>query len=265
MHKRLLIVCCSMLVLTLAACGGGEDKSSLPPPPSGGAAGGGGFDMSKATAGVGGKIAFEGTPPPNQKIQMSADPFCASHNTNAMTEEVIVSNGGLQNVIVYVKSGAEGMTFLPPTEKIQIDQRNCRYTPHVFTMQVNQPLEIKNSDSTLHNIHAWAEKNTPFNLSQAVQNMTTQRKFAKEEMPLSIKCDVHKWMGAWVGVFTHPFHTVSKEGGSFELKLPPGKYEIVAWHEKFGTHSQTVEVKDNEKKELNFTFKEGKTEGKVTD
>jgi len=80
--------------------------------------------------------------------------------------------------------------------------------------------------------------------------------FDKPEIPVPIRCDVHKWMNAFVGVFTHPFHTVTHEEGTFELKVPPGKYEIAAWQEKFGEQTQTVEIADHEKKDLVFTFKE---------
>ena len=85
--------------------------------------------------------------------------------------------------------------------------------------------------------------------------MVNETKFGNPEVPLPIRCDVHKWMGAFVGVFDHPFHTVSKAGGSFELpKLPPGTYEITAWHEKFGKKTMMVTVADNDKKEVNFSF-----------
>jgi len=118
----------------------------------------------------------------------------------------------------------------------------------------NQPLNIKNSDMTLHNIHVFGEKNPQFNVGQPVQNMVSPTKFTIPEVPVPIRCDVHKWMGAFVGIFDHPFNTVSKSGGAFELKLPPGTYEITAWHEKFGKKTMMVEVKDNDKKETNFTF-----------
>jgi hypothetical protein len=256
MHRRTLFVGCSLLLLALAGCGGGgETNTGLPPAPAGSAAGPT-FDMSKANASVTGKIVFEGTPPTPAKIQMSADPYCLSHSTNAVSEEVIVNNGGLDNVIVYVRSGLPSETFATPTEPILIDQKDCHYVPHVLTMQANQPLKIRNSDATLHNIHAWAEKNTPFNEGQAVQNMESTKSFTMAEMPLPIRCDVHKWMGAYVGVFTHPFHTVSKGGGSYSLKLPAGNYEIVAWHEKYGEQTQMVQVMDSEQKvDINFTFK----------
>jgi len=211
--------------------------------------------MSKANATVSGKISFEGTPPPNDKIQMSADPYCAQHAAqNPTTETVKVSDGGLENVIVFVSMGAPAGPYATPTAAVQINQENCHYVPHVFTMMTNQPLEVKNSDMTLHNIHAWAEKNPQFNVGQPVKDMVSKTKFSNAEVPLPVRCDVHKWMGAFIGVFDHPFHTVSKSGGTFELKLPPGNYEITAWHEKFGKKTMMVMVADNDKKEVNFSF-----------
>src|SRR5881396_2740722 len=265
MHKRSLVLGAFLLMVALvASCGGGVGETNLPPSVGSAPGGAPAFDMSKANATVTGKISFEGAPPPNDKIQMSADPYCAQHAAqNPTTETVKVSDGGLENVIVYVSSGLPaGATYAPPTTPVEINQENCHYIPHVFTMQTNQPLKVKNSDMTLHNIHAWAEKNPQFNVGQPVQNMVNETKFANEEVPLPIRCDVHKWMGAFVGVFNHPYHTVSKQGGTWELKLPPGNYEVVAWHEKYGTQTQMVQVSDNDKKELNFTFK---ADGKPTE
>jgi len=255
MHKRLLLLCASLLVpALLARCGGGGTESG--PPPAGGPAPANAFDMSKVTATVSGKISFEGTPPPNDKIQMSSDPYCQQHAADNPTMETVrVSDGGLENVIVYVSSGLPaGAKFATPATPIEINQQNCHYLPHVFTMMTNQQLEIKNSDMTLHNIHAWAEKNPQFNVGQPVPGMVNKTTFANPEVPLPVRCDVHKWMGAFIGVFDHPFHSVSKQGGSFDLKLPPGNYEITAWHEKYGKKTMMVEVKDNDKKELNFSF-----------
>jgi hypothetical protein len=260
MHKRLLLFCASLLVVALvSACGGGGGETNAPPPAAGGgnAAGGAAFDMSKANSTITGKITFDGTPPPNDKIQMSADPYCAQKTAgqNPTTETVKVSDGGLENVIVFVSSGLpSGVSYATPTTPVEINQENCHYVPHVFTMMTNQPLKVKNSDMTLHNIHAWAEKNPQFNVGQPVKDMVSETKFANPEVPLPVRCDVHKWMGAFIGVFDHPFETVSKSGGSFELKVPPGNYEITAWHEKFGKKTMMVMVGDNDKKEVNFTF-----------
>src|SRR5262245_37532655 len=254
MHRRLLFFCPLLLAASLAAkCGGGGDDGKIPEPPGGPgnapvAAG------PAATATVTGKIAFEGTPPANDKVQMSSDPYCQMHAADYPTVETVkVSDGGLENVIVFVSSGVTAK-YPTATNPIEINQENCHYIPHVFTMMTNQPLKVKNSDSTLHNIHAWAEKNPQFNVGQPVKGMVNDTKFANPEVPLPIRCDVHKWMGAFVGVFDHPFHTVSMKGGTFELKLPPGNYEITAWHEKYGKKTMMVQVGDNDKKEVNFAF-----------
>jgi hypothetical protein len=257
-----MFVCSSILVLALAAgCGGGGNETPTLPSISGGAPTSGGPAGPAATATITGKMVFEGTAPPNERIQMSADPYCAQQNPSATAEVVKVSDGGLENVVVYIKNAPAG-SYPTPTQEVLIDQKGCHYVPHVLTMQTNQPMKIKNSDATLHNIHAWAEKNMPFNIGQPVQNMETIKTFTMEEVPLPIRCDVHKWMGAYVAVFPHPFHTVSKTGGAYELKVPAGNYEVGVWHEKYGMQSGMVTVADNGKAELNFTFKEG---AKVSD
>src|SRR5215468_4631646 len=166
MSKRVLFFCALLLAATMmAACGGGGETNGPPPPSGGGASAGPVFDMSKANATVSGKISFEGTPPPNDKIQMSSDPYCQQKGgANPTVETVKVSDSGLENVIVYVSSGLPaGATFATTKDPIEINQENCHYIPHVFTMMTNQPLKIKNSDATLHNIHVWAEKNPQFN------------------------------------------------------------------------------------------------------
>jgi hypothetical protein len=247
-----------MLVLALAAaCGGGNDNTlSLPPAPGGGAAPGGpAFDMSTATATVSGKITFEGTPPAPQRIQMNADPYCAQNATpeTSTSEEVRVSDGGLENVIIYVRNAPAG-SFAAPAQPVVLDQKGCHYTPHVFTLMAGQPLQVRNSDMTLHNVHVWAMTNTPVNIGQAVQGMTNNIALDKAEMPVPIRCDVHRWMNSFAGVFTHPFHTVSGAGGAYSLKLPPGSYEVVAWHEKYGEKTQMVQVGANETKDPGFSF-----------
>jgi hypothetical protein len=255
MHKRTLFFCALILLASLVTACGGGGSNEPPPPPEGGATGGGGgaAPAANATATVTGKISFEGTPPPNDKVQMSSDPYCQQKAADYPTVETVkVSDGGLENVIVFVSSPVSG-SFPTPTTPVEINQQSCHYIPHVFTMHTNQALKVKNSDMTLHNIHMFSEKNPTFNVGQPVQNMVSMTKFTTPEM-FPIRCDVHKWMGAFTGVFDHPFHTVSKAGGAWELKLPQGTYEITAWHEKYGKKTMMVMVGDNDKKEVSFTF-----------
>jgi plastocyanin len=201
-----------------------------------------------------GKIAFEGTPPPAKPIPMKADPNCPQTG-DAKTQEVVVSDGGLENVIVYISSGAEGKGGAASSEPQLVEQTGCRYLPHVFSVQTGQPVLIRNNDATNHNIHTLSEKNPTINFAQSGAGLERTEKFTKVET-FRVKCDIHPWMGAFVGVFDHPFHAVSGTGGEYAIKLPSGSYEVTAWHEKYGKQTMTVEIKDGAAMEhLNFTFK----------
>src|SRR5687767_8879265 len=144
MRTRILLVCSLSLLLTLAACG---DSGTTTAPPPAATPGGGMASVPAPTGSVAGKIIFEGTPPAPKKIQMTADPYCAKNSKDPFTEEVKVSDGGLEHVIVYVSSPVSG-SFPTPTEAVEIDQHDCHYVPHAFTVMVNQPLKVKNSDET---------------------------------------------------------------------------------------------------------------------
>jgi hypothetical protein len=170
---------------------------------------------------------------------------------------IVNANGTVANVFVYVKAGLPaGATYPAPTTPVLLDQNGCRYHPHVFGIQVGQPLNIKNSDPLLHNIKAKAVKNRPFNVSQPNVSATpTVRTFSAPEVMVPLECNVHGWMNAFLGVLPHPFFAVSGADGSFSIQgLPPGTYTIEAWHEKYGTQTATVTVVGAAPKTQDFTF-----------
>jgi hypothetical protein len=204
-----------------------------------------------------GLVKFEGTPAQPGNVQMGADPFCAAHHKGApaKSEEVVVGPAGeLANVLVYVKNAPAAP---PNNTPALLDQKGCMYIPHVSAVQVNQPVKIRNSDNTLHNVHAMPAVNRQFNEGQPVQGMESTKKFDKAEVkPFIIKCDVHGWMRSYMAVLPHSWHGVSGSTGSFNIaNLPPGNYTLVAWHEKFGQQEQQVTVGPNEQKQVQFTFK----------
>ncbi|OGU47537.1 MAG: hypothetical protein A3H45_01045 [Ignavibacteria bacterium RIFCSPLOWO2_02_FULL_55_14] len=213
--------------------------------------------MTIASAGdVTGKVAFAGTPPKGSPLQMTADPVCKKAHTKPVTgEDVVVNkNGTLRNVIVYVKSGLKG-SFTAPKDKLVFDQMGCLYTPHVLSLMVGQELEVRNSDATLHNVHSLSKANPQFNNAQPMKGMKMTKTFAKEET-FKVKCEVHPWMGAYIGVFNHPYHAVTGDDGSFTIKgLPAGEYTIEAWHEKYGTKTATVKVDASGKATVDFSYK----------
>jgi plastocyanin len=168
----------------------------------------------------------------------------------------VVTNAGLENVFVYVKDGLGNYYFDTPTEPVKLDQRNCLYHPHVLGVRTGQPLEIINSDETMHNVHALPNANREFNLGQAMQHQANQRTFTAKEIMVPFKCDVHGWMHAFVGVMDNPYFAVTRDGGKFELKnLPAGTYTIEAWHEKLGAQTQKVTIAEKQAAEVTFTFK----------
>ena len=259
LRKALVGVLGMTLATTLVACGGGE-SSNKSADPSSPAATPSGQRVDTATAGsVKGMVTLDGTAPKNEGIKMNADPVCVRENKTPQFQETytVGSDGkSLANVFVYVKDGLGQYVFDTPTEPARIDQKECRYHPHVFGMRVGQPLEILNSDPTLHNIHALPKANSEFNNGQPIQGMKMTHTFDKAEVMVPFKCDVHGWMNAYVGVLPHPYFAVTKDDGKFELpNLPPGTYTIEAWHEKLGPMTQSVTIGAKESKDVTFTFK----------
>jgi plastocyanin len=166
------------------------------------------------------------------------------------------ADGAFANVFVYVKDGLGNRVFPVPSTSPALAQKGCTYRPHVLGIQVGQSLDIVNDDATLHNIHAVPMANQEFNMAQALQGMRQQKVFSTKEVMVPFKCDVHRWMSAFVGVVDHPYFAVTKADGTFELKgLPPGTYTIEAVHEKLGTQTLSVTVGEKETKDVAFTFK----------
>lgn len=209
-------------------------------------------------ANITGTVKFAGTKPKMQKIAMTADAYCkTAHTTDVYSEEVVVNpNNTLKFVYVYVKSGLGTTKFPTPATDVVFDQLGCMYTPHVAAVQVGQNIAVRNSDGVLHNVNARPVKNAGFNFGQPVKGMESKKSFTTPEVMIPVKCDVHPWMHGWIGVQDHPFASVTNETGSFSLNnLPPGEYEIEAWHEKYGTSVQKVKVGPKENKTIEFTFK----------
>ena len=240
----------SALAVGAAACGGESPENAAPPAPLT-------SPVDAATAGnVAGRITFEGTAPQPSVVRMESDPNCVQPGVTPTAETVVVGDaGGLQNVFVYVKDGLGDLRFPIPSPTIMMDQKECRYAPHVLGVQVGQSLDIVNSDPTLHNVHAVPVANQEFNTGQPLPGMKHTHRFTTSEVMVPFKCDVHPWMYAYVGVLDHPFFAVTGADGSFNLEgLPPGTYTIEAWHETLGTQTQTVTIGERETGDITFSF-----------
>jgi plastocyanin len=218
------------------------------------------FHVDPQTAGtITGQIHFQGKRPVPKVIDMSEEPACVeAHHGKAYDESLVVDkHGDLANAFVYVKNGLEGKTFAVPTTPVVIDQKGCWFRPRVLGIQVGQPLQVINSDPVTHNIHPMAEVNRAWNHSQGAGDPPIDRKFIKPEIMIPVKCNIHSWMHAFIGVTDNPYFAVSQDDGKYEIaNLPPGTYTIGVWQEKLGTQEQQITLAPSGKAEANFTFKD---------
>jgi plastocyanin len=215
--------------------------------------------LAWAGATVNGTVTYEGKIPNLKPLAMDADPTCASKHDKPVPNEMLVLGSGntMGNIIVSVKSGLPaGKTYPAPKEAFVMDQQGCQYKPHVFALQVGQPLKVLNSDGVLHNVHALPKVNGQFNMAMPATRKDAEHTFDKVEAdPFQVKCDVHPWMTAHVSIFEHPYFAVTKDDGKFNIAdLPAGTYEIQAWHEKLGSKVEKITVADGETKAVNFKF-----------
>jgi plastocyanin len=203
-----------------------------------------------------GTITFEGKAPKMKPLKVDADPICVANNEIAPKKEWLIldENKGVKNVLVFITEGLN-IDYSPPEEPMVIDQKGCIYSPHVVGIMAGQQLDILNNDGTLHNIHALPKVNKEFNKAQPRSKKKLSVKFEKPEAPFKVKCDVHPWMGAYIGVFDHPCFAVSGDDGTYIISdLKPGEYVIEAWHEKLGSQTANVTVSDSAAHQ-DFTFK----------
>ena len=205
------------------------------------------------TGTVKGTIEFKGTPPAPKLLDRKADPFCAK--TKKYDESIVVSKqGGLRDVFVKVEGGK--LRTPAPTTPVIIDQVECVYTPRVVGVINGQPIRIRNSDKTLHNVHAYVEGSTEFNLAQPAGARPIERTIEDADV-LEVKCDVHAWMKSWAVMVDHRYFAVSVADGSFEIAdVPAGSYTLSAWHPTLGKRTATIEVQAGKTVEQKLVFEQ---------
>jgi plastocyanin len=240
--RQVIAVFSLILAFTFGACG--KEETAAPTGPL--------WKPSGNEGNVTGVINFTGAVPAPSKLDMSADSKCEGEN---FLDDVIVKDGKLQNVFVFVKSGLPQAAFETPSDSIMLDQKGCKYVPRVLGIQTGQPLKIVNSDQTDHNIHPLPRVNREFDDSQVAGQGPITRNFKRPETMFPVKCNLHSWMRAHIAVLAHPFFAVSDSNGEFTIKgLPPGEYEIEAWHERYGAKTVKIKVAEKTDAKANFSF-----------
>jgi len=208
------------------------------------------------TGTIKGHLRLTGKLPGNPIIRMGMDPMCSKMNAGKRVIQqyvVATADGSLANVFVRLKGNVPQTPI--PTQPVVIDQQACVYTPRVVGARVGQTVQIKNSDMLLHNVDASSGKNNGFNIAQPRAALVYEFKPKNEEIMLHLKCDVHNWMNAYVGIVTNPYFAVSNTMGTFQIdKVPPGTYTLEAWHERFGLVSKPVTVKAGAVASVDFDY-----------
>jgi plastocyanin len=211
--------------------------------------------VDPATAGsVSGTIHFKGTAPKPLKIDMSMDPGCAMAGDNN-TEQYVVSGGKLANVYVYIKSGVAPSTVSGSDTPVVLDQKGCRYVPHVIAVQQGGSVLFKNSDPTMHNIHIVGPNGGAMDISQGPMGQPQTQQFSSPQVMLPVRCNNHPWMNAFINVAPSPYFAVTGTDGSFTIQgLPPGNYTLAAVHEKLGEQDIAIIVKPKSTAKADFSF-----------
>ena len=218
------------------------------------------FHVDPATTGsISGVIRYAGKRPAAKPIDMSEDAACVeAHHGRPVDQSLMVSQkGAVADAFVYIESGLEGKNFEAPGTPVAIDQNGCWFHPRVLGIQTGQLLQVTNSDPVTHNIHPMAQINREWNHSQGAGDAPLERKFTKPEVMIRVKCNIHSWMHAYIGVVASPYFAVSKDDGSYRIAgVPAGTYTIGIWQEKLGVVERKVTVAPQTQVKLDVTLKE---------
>lgn len=226
-------------VLLLAAVGCKKPSNSAPEPAKNYTT----IDWTNSGT-ISGTIHFTGKPPQRIAIDMGQDPVCSLAPAN-LTEQFVTENGGLENVFVYVKVGLGSKAYAPPSSPVVMDQKGCRFVPHVVGVMAGQPIQFTNSDATMHNVHMipTISTNQSVDVSQPPNGSPETRTLSTPELMIPVRCNNHPWMEGFINVVSNPFYAVSGEDGHFTIKgVPPGSYTIVSDHQVLGQKTTEVTV-----------------------
>lgn len=205
-------------------------------------------------------VRFRGQPPAMPVLDMSGTPGCrpagAAGGPAPRAQAVVVNpNGTLRWAFVYIAKGLEGYHFNPPARAAQLVQQGCEFRPHVLGLMAGQRLEVSSRDPIPHNVFADPKQNRRWNLSMMPGDAPVTERFDHPEVMIPVECNVHAWMHAYIGVVGNPYFAVTGRDGSFTLRdVPPGRYELAVWQQRYGIERQEVDVLPGESERAVFTY-----------
>lgn len=245
-NRVFLTVC----LASLAGCSGSSSSAPVV-----------GTPVDSTTAGsIAVEVIYDGSIPVAKPVDMRSVPQCAKAHAEPVFEQpILVKDGKLANVVVWLKSGLEGWVFSTPKDPVVINQVGCIYEPRVTAAMVGQTVQFKNSDPEPHNVHGRPKVVDEWNFIMSRPGSTRDLTFSKPEVAVPVGCDVHPWMSGYVAILPNPYFAVTSAQGDAKLSnLPPGDYVIAAWHEKLGTREQKVSLPARGSLSLRFEFSNAK-------
>lgn len=219
------------------------------------------FTTTTNAAEIIGRVRLDGKPPEEKIVDLTDYPDVAKaypHLVGKLSTRhyVVGEDGGLANVFVYIKEGLSGHAFPPSTNVVVLNQTNGVFDPYVLGIRTQQTLIVRNSEPYLDNPQCESTNNKPFNFAQPITGMISRHTFDRPEVLIRVKCGIHPWEFAFIGVVEHPFFAVTGKDGRYALPagLPPGKYVIEAVHPKAGRLTREVTVAADKAQTVDFTF-----------
>lgn len=210
----------------------------------------------QGTGTIVGHVQITGPAPANPIIRMGADPMCGRlHPGKRPLQDMVVAraDGSLANAFVHLTGAFPAAAG--GAQDVVLDQRNCLYQPRVIGVRAGQAVSIRNNDALMHNVHGLSARGQEFNISQPKAGMVYMATLTREEVMVHVKCDIHSWMNAYIGVVPHPYFAVTDTAGAFTIaNVPPGRRTVSVWHERYGQLTGTVDVKPGQKATLALTY-----------
>ena len=210
-----------------------------------------GGDVSNGGS-ISGTIKLKGDAPGTKMLKVDKDQATCGHDDIESEALILSADNGIKDAVVSITDITKGKKF--PADKIEVDQKNCIFVPHVTLAPKGQAVELLNSDDVMHNLHSYSMKNTAFN-----EGVTGGGKLPKNfeyAETIKITCDVHTWMSSWMIVQDHPYYVLSDENGTYTIdNIPAGDYNLQAWQESLGKTTQKVSVKAGENTVTDFEIR----------
>ena len=160
----------------------------------------------------------------------------------------------LRRAVVYLESAPSPAFDERERVRLQMDQRNETFYPHVLAVTVGSVVDFPNSDSTFHNVFSLS-KAKRFDLGRYSAGHSRSIRFDRPGI-VRVFCDIHSHMSAFILVFSHPYFAVTDSQGRYHIdNVPPGNYGVIAWNEGNPSDPKGVIVPDGGAAELDFALR----------